>query len=126
MPNLPVAVATVQIRRPGQPPVYIVASKDGYLKGTYHRDRLVHVPKVTMAIMGIDLEKEGMRRNITDAQASNLYNMSGGGSVCKCTRADCATSSSCSCRKKNKFCTSKCHGGRGNNRLCAFCPPSDS
>jgi len=35
--------------------------------------------------------------------------------VCKCKKADCATSSSCICKKNGKLCKFKCHGGRGVN-----------
>lgn len=125
MPNVPVAVCLVRSSRTeGVPPSYQVASRDGFLKGYIQRDRLDHVPSITMEIMDINFNKPGIKHDLTDAQASALFNVSGGGSKCGCKKTDCASSNLCLCRKKNKFCTTKCHGGRGKNPHCTYCPPS--
>lgn len=126
MRNVPVAVTQVKASRTAdQPPTYKIASQKGYLKGYFQRQRLDHIPSVTMEIMGINLTDPRMEHDLTDAQASALFNVSGGGAVCGCTAKDCATNPRCTCNKKRKFCTTKCHGGRGNNPHCTFCPPSN-
>jgi len=127
MPNVPVAVSLVRSSgAEGGPPThtYKVASRDGFIKGYFQRDRLDYVSSVTMEIMDINFNKPGMKHDLTDAQASALYNVSGGGSMCGCKKADCASSNLCGCRRKNKFCTTKCHGGRGKNPNCTDCPPA--
>lgn len=125
MPNIPVAVSLVQPSSTADlPPKYKIATRDGFLKGYFHRERLVHVPSVTMGIMGIDLESPGMKHDLSDAEASALFNASGGGAVCGCKDNDCASNNRCTCYKRGQFCTSKCHGGRGINPNCTFCPPS--
>ena len=127
MPNIPVAVSLVQpSKNTDVPPKYKIATRDGFLKGYFQRDRLVHYPSTTMEIMGIDLESPKMRHDLSDALASALFNASGGGASCGCKVKDCATNKKCTCNCRGQFCTSKCHGGRGKHPNCTLCPPSDS
>lgn len=100
---------------------YIVACRVGYLKGTYQRNRLIPLPLRTASLMGIDPKAEGFKSGLSLSDASKTLNGSHGGSFCSC-KTDCAKAPNCSCRKLGLPCTTKCHGGRGNNKCCSLLP----
>ena len=119
-PNIPVMVTAV-ICAPTKASRYAVATKDGYLKQKYYRQDLLHFPNLTKEIMGIDVDKEGFKRELTVQSASAMFNVLGGSAFCGCIKNDCRTSSRCICKQLGRLCSSKCHKGRGNNLKCTMC-----
>lgn len=102
---------------------YQVACKKGYLKGKYLREQLFHLENRSAVLLGIDTTQKGFGSNLEIKDASAMCNVLGGGYSCKCAKKDCATNGRCKCKQNNSFCTSKCHGGRGNNKICTLRPP---
>jgi len=103
---------------------YTIASRDGHLAGWYARENLEYEPIWNAKMIEIDINQDGFKKDLTIPQASALYNQGGGATTCKCQTTNCATNSRCKCMFASNYCTSKCHGGRGNNMLCTNCPPA--
>lgn len=124
-PYVPVAITAVHVTPSGKSVKYSVASKHGHLQGKFTRERLEHCPGLDMKIMSIDLKAACFKRKKLEVhQASALFNKSGGGSFCKCEIRECSTNPNCTCKYYGRFCTSKCHKGRGNARfVCKLLPP---
>jgi hypothetical protein len=99
---------------------YQVCTKDGYLKHLQDRSTLEFQPNVTGDLMGIDISIPNFQTDLSVTDASRLFNMLGGSVFCKCT-TDCAKNKNCKCKKQGTLCSSRCHGGRGNNKFCTWC-----
>ena len=126
--KVPVVVVDTLTSQTTSHTTYKVASRDGYLKGRYPREQLVLHPHVTAILMGIELEKDDFRRDLTVTTASALFNVGGGAQPCGCVKTDCRTGARCSCKDRKQLCTTKCHKGRGNNSKCTmmWAPPPGS
>jgi len=121
--QLPVVVVDIRTSETTSHTSYKVASRDGFIKGRFQRERLIHAPLLTATLMGIDITKAGFLDELDVSQASSLFNVLGGAKSCECTKGDCAKSGTCRCKKKGRFCTSKCHKGRGMNTKCTLVKP---
>lgn len=126
--KVPVVVVDTLTSQTTSNTTYKVASRDGYLKGRYPREQLVLHPDVTAILMGIELEKDDFRQDLTVTTASALFNVGGGAQPCGCVKTDCRTGARCSCKDRKQLCTTKCHKGRGNNSKCTmmWAPPPGS
>jgi len=111
----------VHVSPGGKSVKYSVASKHGSLEGKFERERLEHCPGLDMKMMSIDLNADGFRSKLQVHQASALFNKSGGGSFCKCEKRECSTNTNCTCKIYGRFCSSKCHKGRGNPKVKFVC-----
>jgi hypothetical protein len=99
---------------------YKVASKDGFISGTFSRGELRPQEHVTAKLMGINVSEleGGPKTALTPLQAHSMYLPIGGKNTkCRC-KMDCSKSPSCSCRKAGKFYTKHCHKG---NIVCQWC-----
>ena len=63
---------------------------------------------------GIDPTREGFQKNLTIQKACSLYSNQ---EHCNC-KGNCSLLSRCACKVAGRLCTSLCHGGRGNKKLC--------
>lgn len=122
--NVPVMIISIMTSPTGKSVKYSVASRDGHLKETFPRDRLEHCPNLDEKLMEINVSKEGFKSGLEVHEASALYNVSGGGGSCGCEKLDCSKNNKCKCNKRGRYCTTKCHKGRGKNPNCKLCPPS--
>ena len=100
---------------------YRINSKYGKLttgKLGVPRERIYLATNMTKEIL---TSREWDDATITLEDAAKIAN--GLNVSCRCT-GDCSRSTKCSCRKANKTCTTKCHGGKGGmvvcNKLCQF------
>ena len=121
--KVPVLVVSVRVSATTSHTSYQIASRDGYLKGWYQRERLVHHPGLTATLMGIDVNVPDFKKNLDVNTASALFNVGGGCKPCECQLTNCATNGRCTCMEKKQFCTTKCHKGRGVNKKCTLMPP---
>jgi hypothetical protein len=99
---------------------YKVASKDGFISGTFSRGELRPQEHATTKLMGIHVSEleGGPKTAFTPLQAHIMYLPIGGKNTkCRC-KMDCIKSLSCSCRKAGKFCMKHCHKG---NIVCQWC-----
>ena len=99
---------------------YKVCTSDGYVKNFLHRTCLEYQEKLTAEIMSINESKEGFLNELSIQDASNISNVLGGSTTCRCT-TDCSISKTCKCKKNGNFCNTKCHNGRGKNIHCLLC-----
>jgi hypothetical protein len=118
--DLPVVIIGVHYYRQSGNIRYKVASKDGFISGTFSRGELRPQEHVTAKLMGINVSQleGGPKTALTPLQAHSMYLPIGGKNTkCRC-KMDCSKSPSCSCRKAGKFCTKHCHKG---NIVCQWC-----
>jgi hypothetical protein len=114
-PYLPVMITAVNTK-PGDVNVYNVASKHGYIRGTFMRDDLIHHKNYTAQILNYSTEVEGFKKNLSLQKACDELAL---GTSCNCS-GDCSKNARCSCKAAGTFCTSLCHSGRGKNRKCTL------
>ncbi len=80
------------------------------LKGTFDRMELHFREGHSAVLYGIGPTKEGFQKKMTLQKACTLYS-------CNC-KGNCSLLSRCAFKVTGRLCTSLCHGGRGNNKLC--------
>ncbi len=102
------------IRSKGQNHKYKIASKHGFIKGTFLAKQLTYCEGYnaeTIQIFPAELDKSKL---ISIQQACTTF---GGRSSCTC-KGDSSKSSRCPCKASGVFCTMLCHRGRGGNQKC--------
>jgi len=113
-PYLPVMITAVSNK--GDCRVYSVASKHGYIRGTFMRDNLQHHKNYTAEILNFSTELDGFKKNLSLQNACDEVAL---GTSCNCS-GDCSKIAHCSCKAAGTFCTSLCHSGRGKNKKCTL------
>ncbi len=113
-PHLPVLITGTSMK--GDVTKYTVASKFGYLRGTFVRRDLSHRKNYTVPILNLDPEVDGLKENLSLQDACNELAL---GVTGNCS-GDCSSISCCSCKAAGTFCTSLCHSGRGKNKKCTL------
>jgi hypothetical protein len=82
---------------------YKVASRDGYITGTYCRGELRPQVHVTAKLMGINVSELERGTALTPLQAHSRYlPVEGKNSKCSC-KTDCSKSATCFCRKVGNY-----------------------
>ena len=112
--QLPVMVTSVKVVRNGNR--YSICTKHGHLKGTYDRNDLVPRKGHTSEMQGINEKYPGFRRQMIIQDACNAYSKM---EHYNC-KGNCETLARCAFRAAGRICTSLCHGGKGNNKLCGM------
>jgi hypothetical protein len=113
--NLPVLVTEV-IRSKGMNHKYKIASKHGFIKGTFLAKQLTYHEGYNSEIIQIFPAELDKSKPISIQQACTTF---GGHASCTC-KGDCSKSSRCSCKAAGVFCTTLCHKGRGANQKCTL------
>jgi len=75
---------------------YHVCTQDGYVKTTFHQNKLTYLLEIMAEMLSIHLSKTGFKKMLMIMDASALYNVRA--SCCQCTR-NCTTNNRCMCRK---------------------------
>ena len=113
-PYLPVEIIEVITYSKTNTIRYKVCTKDTILTGTFGREQLKPRPYLSPTMMGIKYTSLDKKTTLSLSDACNAYlKVTGKQTRCRC-KTDCSTSSTCKCRKLNKFCTKFCHGTHGH------------
>jgi hypothetical protein len=112
--HLPVLVTEVMNK--GKSTKYKLATKHGFLKGTFSNDQLDYRKNYTGDILQIKPLELDTEKELSVQQAATAF---GGHACCNC-QGDCSKISRCSCKAAGTFCTSLCHRGRGGNKQCTL------
>ena len=94
---------------------YQVCTKHGVIDKLQGRSRLEYQEHLTAELMGIDVKAEGSLKKMSVIDASACFNVLDGTTKCRCVSVDCSTCVACKCNKFKRPCSSRGHGGRGNN-----------
>jgi hypothetical protein len=99
---------------------YRVASKYGFISGTFSRGELRPQEHVTVKLMGINItELEKSKEKALSPLQAHSRNLPIGGKITKYwCKTDCSKSTTCSCKKAEKFCAKHCYKG---NIVCMWC-----
>ena len=100
----------------GKSTKYKLATKHGFLKGTFSNDQLDYRKNYTGDILQIKPLELDTEKELSVQQAATAF---GGHACCNC-QGDCSKISRCSCKAAGTFCTSLCHRGRGGNKQCTL------
>jgi hypothetical protein len=95
---------------------YKIASKHGFIKGTFIAQQLANQESYTAEIIQIFPVQLNKNKPISIKAACTAF---GGQASCTC-KGDWLKISRCSCKAASVFCAPLCHKGRGANKKCTL------
>ncbi len=100
---------------------YKVCSMYGHVEIYFARNQLLYNIHLTAGVLGIDVNKEGFLKKMSNTKVIAHQDKLVSIIVCRCKKKTTVQLVRTVYAERMEDCTSKCHGGRGVNALCTLC-----